>query len=37
MDVKTLQAIKVAREDMNINWTPKLIIKLKQLLWKEQN
>ena len=37
MDVKTLQAIKVAREDMNMNWTPKLIIKLKQLLWKEQN
>lgn len=37
MDVQTLQAIKVAREDMNINWTPKLIIKLKQLLWKEQN
>jgi hypothetical protein len=32
MDVKTLQAIKVAREDMNM-----VIIKLKQLLWKEQN
>jgi len=37
MDVKTLQAIKVAREDMNLYWTPKFIIKLKQLLWKEQN
>lgn len=37
MDVQTLQAIKVAREDMNLYWTPKFIIKLKQLLWKEQN
>jgi hypothetical protein len=35
MDVQTLQAIKVAREDMNINWTPKFIIKLKTILWKE--
>ena len=35
MEMITLQAIKIAREDMNMNWTPKLIIKLKQLLWKE--
>jgi hypothetical protein len=37
MEEKTLLAIKIAREDMNVYWTPKFIIKLKQLLWKEQN
>ena len=30
MDVKTLQAIKVAREEMNINWTPKFVLWLKK-------
>ena len=37
MDEKTLLAIKIAREDMAMYWTPKFIIKLKKLLWKEQN